>query len=56
VGDDDGNGVGVCANKDCAANKRMIAVVNAWMPVLGSARVSRVGFGVSPKQSFLFPE
>src|SRR5438874_5656755 len=31
VGDDDGNGVGVCANKDCTANKRMIAVVDASM-------------------------
>src|SRR5438094_5996105 len=31
VGDDDGNGVGVCANKDCTADKRMIAVVDASM-------------------------
>src|SRR5438067_13940843 len=34
VGDDEGNGVGVCADNDCAAKKRMIAAADAWMLAL----------------------
>jgi hypothetical protein len=33
VGVDDGNGVGVCANNDWAARKRMIAVADPWTQV-----------------------
>src|SRR5207248_7642894 len=62
VGDEEGNGVGVCAKcKAVFASKMAITSVDVWIQIPGSARnasparTSRAGFGVSPKQSFLFP-
>src|SRR5207248_10299592 len=47
----EGNGVGVCANKDCAANKRMIAVVDAWTQVPASARNAGLELRALPRSS-----
>src|SRR3979411_359453 len=55
VGVDDGRGDGVCAkSRTVLACKMAITIVDVWIQIPGSARVSRAGFGVSPKRSFLF--
>src|SRR5207244_10760422 len=54
VGVDDGNGVVVAAkSRALLANSTAIVVLESWRQTPGSARVSRVGDGVSPSRAFL---
>jgi len=61
VGDEEDRGDGVCAkSKAVFASKMAITSVDVLIQIPGSARnasparTARAGFGVSPKQSFLF--